>query len=182
MKNAIHLTSERLILRPILPSDNQALLAYRSDAITNRFQGWIPTNLEEVNQFIATIPPSINLTNTWYQLAIVTKSDSVLIGDLGIFFKDDYQCEVGCTLAKGHHGKGYAVEALKTVIDYLFTDLKKHRIVTSIDPENLPSKKLVRRLGFRFEGCFKQSLMFKGQWVDDEIYAMLNTEWKPDNH
>lgn len=80
---------------------------------------------------------------------------------------DGFQCELGCTLSKEHQGKGFATEAMKNTIDYLFNSLNKHRITASIDPRNIESIRLVERLSFRKEAHFKQSLLIDGKWVDD---------------
>ena len=66
----------------------------------------------------------------------------------------------------------------KKVIDYLFQSLNKHRVITSIDPDNKKSIRLVERMGFRKEAHFIESFYMKGKWVDDLIYAMLKKEWK----
>ena len=73
---------------------------------------------------------------------------------------------------------GYAQEALTGVISFLFNDLNKHRITASVDPDNLASIKMVKKLGFRKEAHFKESLNIDGTWVDDVIFAILNREWK----
>jgi len=176
----MELTTDRLFIRPITIADKEDLLAYRSDAITNQYQGWIPSKLSDVEKFIGKLSPTPNLPNTWYQLGIVERKSNKFIGDVGIHFIDpkNYQAEVGCTLDKNYQGQGFALEALRKVIDYLFTEYKKHRIIASIDPDNLSSIILVERLGFRKEAHFKESLMINNQWVDDIIYAILAKEWR----
>lgn len=169
--------TEHLILRPIALGDSQAIFAYRSDAETNKYQNWIPKNLEDVNTFISKNPAAFDIPDTWYQLVIVVKEFETLIGDVGIHFIDEYQCEIGCTLSKAYHGKGFATEALKAVFDYLFIQLKKHRIMVSIDPRNLDSIRLINRLGFRKEAHFIESMLIHGEWTDDVIYAKLRSEW-----
>jgi RimJ/RimL family protein N-acetyltransferase len=77
-----------------------------------------------------------------------------------------------------HVKKGYATEALTKIVDYLLNDLNKHRIIASIDPANSDSIRLIERLGFRKEAHFIKSLFFRGEWVDDLIYAILAHEWK----
>jgi len=170
--------TERTHLRPIAPEDNEALFAYRSDAETNQYQGWVPKTLEEVNQFIQKNPAEFNQPDTWFQLVIIEKASDQLIGDIGVHFIDEHQVELGCTLSKAMHGKGFAVESMSGVITYLFNHLNKHRITTSIDPLNISSIKLVERLNFRKEAHFKESLLINGEWVDDIIYATLASEWK----
>ena len=174
------ITTERTLIRPIEPTDNEQVFRYRSDAQTNQYQGFIPKSLQEVDNFIAKNPTTINQNNTWFQLVILEKASNHLIGDVGIHFigNDGFQCEIGCTLDKDYHGKGFATEVMKAVISYLFKDLGKHRITASIDPENTTSIRLVEKLGFRKEAHFKKSLLFKGKWVDDIVYGLLNEEFQ----
>ena len=176
------ITSPRLLLRPIQPSDAPALFAYRSDAETNQYQGWVPSELSDAEAFIARNPTAFNQPDTWFQLAIELQGTNTMIGDIGIHFIDDEQCELGVTLSKKHHGKGYANEAMQATITHLFGVLNKHRITGSVDPRNAASMNLLEALGFRKEAHFKQSLFFKGEWVDDVVYGLLNSEWKARQH
>jgi len=175
--NKVELKTERLILRPVEQNDAMAIFRYRSDAETNKYQGWIPKTIDDLGSFLKRISPEINVADTWFQFVIIYGESSEIIGDLGIHFLDNEQAELGCTLKKSQHGKGYASEALKAVIDYLFTKLNKHRIIGSIDPRNTKSIKLLEGLGFRKEAHFKESLLINGAWHDDVVYAMLKKEW-----
>lgn len=78
---------------------------------------------------------------------------------------------------KNIQNKGYATESVKKVIDYLFKDLNKHRIITSIDPDNKNAIRLIERIGFRKEAHFIESLLINGKWVDDMIYALIEKDW-----
>lgn len=178
--NNLELRTERLTLRPITPTDADDILAYRSDTITNKYQGWIPETIEEVIDFINNkVSSTINIADSWFQFVIISSTDNLVIGDIGVHFIDEegFQAEVGCTLRQDQQGKGYATESLGAVIDYLFQSLHKHRIVASIDPRNVSSIKMVERLHFRKEAHFKKSLLIKGEWVDDIVYAILGEEW-----
>lgn len=92
--------TKRTILRPIEPKDNKQVFSYRSDSETNKYQGWIPSNLDDVNEFISKNPHKINLPKTWFQLVIIDKSTHKIIGDIGLHFMDcdNFQSEIGCTL------------------------------------------------------------------------------------
>ncbi|MDP2889948.1 MAG: GNAT family protein, partial [Bacteroidota bacterium] len=68
--------------------------------------------------------------------------------------------------------------AVKRVIDCLFKELSKHRIIASIDPDNKNSIRLVERIGFRKEAHFVESLWVNGKWVDDLIYALIEKDWE----
>jgi RimJ/RimL family protein N-acetyltransferase len=178
MNNKLELRTERLVLRPVEANDAKEIFNYRSDSETNKYQGWIPKTIDDIDSFLKKISPEIDIADTWFQFVIVEIENSKIIGDLGIHFIDNEQAEIGCTLAKINHGKGYATEALKSVMDYLFNELNKHRVIGSIDPKNVSSIGLVERLGFRKEAHFKESLLINGEWVDDIVYAILKKEWK----
>lgn len=176
----IEIKTGRLLLRPIHVDDAEAILKYHSDAITNQYQGWIPKTIDDVYDFMRNrVSSVIDVVDTWFQFVIIKKENNELIGDVGVHFldSDKKQAEVGCTLDKHQHGKGYATEALTGIINYLFNELDKRRIVTSIDPRNTKSIGLVERLGFRKEAHFKESLLINGEWVDDLVYAILKAEW-----
>lgn len=181
METEISLSSKRLVLRPLRPTDANSLYAYRRDETANAFQSWIPTSIEDARERIRENSAlKINVPNTWYQLAIIEKATQKMIGDIGIHFlaNNKHEVEYGITLAASAQGKGYATEALKTVFDYIFQHLNKRRITASIDPQNAASLALSERLGMRKEAHFVQSLWFKGQWVDDVIYAILKQEFE----
>ena len=180
MINSIEINTERLLLRPVKLDDAEAIFNYRSDSIENKYQGWVPKTINDVYDFVKNkVSSTIDLTGTWYQFIIIKKEQNELIGDIGIHFldSDKKQVEIGCTLDKNYQGKGYAAEALMETINYLFDELSKHRIVTSIDPGNIKSIGLVERLGFRKEAHFKESILINGKWVDDLVYAILKDEW-----
>lgn len=179
MADSIRIVSERVLLRTVRLDDAKSIYSYRSDAVINQYQGWIPKTLHDVENFIKNgLSATINFTGTWYQLAIIEKKNQKLIGDIGIHFLDaDFQVEIGFTLDRHKQGKGYATEAVKALINYLFDELNKRRIIASIDPRNEKSVALVERLGFRKEAHFKESLLINGEWVDDLIYAVLKEEW-----
>jgi RimJ/RimL family protein N-acetyltransferase len=173
------ITTDRLLLRKLQITDIEDFFIYRSLPEVCEYQSFMPKNISEAGGFISNIPSNPNIPNTWFQLAIVNKNEDMIIGDIGIhFLADNAQIEIGYTLAPSYQGQGYGIEALKSVFNYLFSDLKKHRITASVDPNNTRSIRLLERLGMRKEGRFIKSYRMGDMWVDDCIYAMLEEEWK----
>ncbi|WP_338761584.1 GNAT family N-acetyltransferase [Bernardetia sp. ABR2-2B] len=174
------LPTMRLYLRPIDIEDAEEVFEYKSNKKANKFQGFIPKNKEEVEDFIQKkTAREINIENTWFQFVIIHERDTKIIGDVGLHFLEggNNQVEFGITLNSEYQQQGYAKEAMKTVISYLFRDLNKHRIIASIDPRNISSIKLMKSLNMRKEAHFEKSLFFKNEWVDDLIYAILKEEY-----
>ena len=73
---------------------------------------------------------------------------------------------------------GYMTEGLGLVLRHVFGPLKLHRVEANIQPDNEPSKALVRRLGFRCEGYSPRYLKIGGCWRDHERWALLAEEWR----
>ncbi len=93
------------------------------------------------------------------------------------FLEDGRQVEIGFTLAPAAQGRGLGAEAVIGVLDFLFARLGKHRAFASVDPRNEPSLRLLQRVGMRQEAHFRRSLLFKGEWADDLVFAVLRSEW-----
>jgi ribosomal-protein-alanine N-acetyltransferase len=75
-------------------------------------------------------------------------------------------------------GRGYMTAGIAAVLDQVFGPLRLHRIEANVQPENLASRKLLLRLGFRLEGYSPRYLKINGRWRDHERYALLAEEWR----
>jgi RimJ/RimL family protein N-acetyltransferase len=173
------LTTNRLVMKALTAEDAKPLFAYRSAPEISLYQTWKPGALDEAIDFIEKNTREFNIEGTWFQLGIYEKERETLIGDFGLHFIEPYnaQVEIGFTIAKEYQRKGYGQEATRSAIDYLFREMKKHRIMASVDPGNIPSIALLERVGMRKEGHFKKSIFIDGQWEDDVIYAILEEEF-----
>ncbi len=181
----IFFESPRLILRRFKSTDLEAFLSYRSDLEVARLQGWQePYTRQMAEGFIeemAGLKPGI--PGEWFQIALEEKSSGEMIGDIAykILASDDKQAEIGLTLARKFQASGFGLEAVQSLLVFLFEDLKLHRVMATTDVLNSPANNLLERLGFRREAHFIENLWFKGRWSSEYWYAMLGREWK-DKH
>ena len=58
------------------------------------------------------------------------------------------------------------------MLDFAFREKKLHRVEANIQSSNIYSKRLVKKLRFRFEGVSEKYIWIKGEWCDHERYAM----------
>lgn len=170
----------RLLIRRFEARDLPTLHAYRNDQEVARYTGWREYDLDTLMQFILTMnqatPDSVG---DWFQLAVEVKATGTHIGDIGIHRQADepHEAEIGYAFAQASQGQGYATEAVRAVVDFLFNHVGLHRITALIYADNPRSIALVERLGFRKEGHYTKAARRNGEWVDDVFYAILEAEW-----
>jgi RimJ/RimL family protein N-acetyltransferase len=103
--------------------------------------------------------------------AVVENDSQAVIGYCGLFFFPDIdgkaEVEIGYRLARAVWGKGYATEAAKAVHDYAFTLLGIKRLIAIIDPSNLASIRVAKKIGMLYE----KEVMLPGYTYPDHIYA-----------
>lgn len=177
MNSTMDIQTERLLLRPLTFLDADAFFRYRLLPEVCRFQSFQPKTRSEVESFLrANESARPNTPDAWRQLAICLRNGT-LIGDVGLHTLDEWQLELGYTLAPEHQGKGYATEAVAAVLRQAFSVWNKHRVTASVDPENQASIRLLERLGFRKEAHFRKSFRMNESWYDDCVYALLREDW-----
>lgn len=74
-------------------------------------------------------------------------------------------------------GKRLMSEGLKMLLECAFADLQLHRLEANIQPDNIASKRLVERNGFRKEGFSPRYLKINGEWRDHERWAITIEDW-----
>ena len=177
----IVLISPRLRLRPFQEADLEIFAAYRSDPDVARYQSWdTPYTIKQALAFYKEMQrQQPEAPGYWNQLAVERLDTPGIIGDcyFHVLANDPRQAEIGFSFAPQHQGQGYATEAVRRLLGYLFGELNLHRVTATCDVENLLSARLLERVGMRREGHFIENIFFKGAWGSEYLYALLQREW-----
>jgi ribosomal-protein-alanine N-acetyltransferase len=83
---------------------------------------------------------------------------------------------LGYWIAQSLAGRGIMPTALSLVVDHCFGDAGLHRVEANIRPENVASRRVVEKLGFRLEGTRERYIHIAGDWRDHLSYALTKEE------
>jgi RimJ/RimL family protein N-acetyltransferase/ribosomal protein S18 acetylase RimI-like enzyme len=174
------ITTERLLIRPFQADDTQGLVARRNDPDVARFQDWsVPFSLERAEEIVAELVAMEGPENDEWWMAIVSDRESgEVLGDLALHLSQEGRtAEVGYTFDSRHWGRGYAVESLTALVEYLFDGIGVTRVFGMLHPDNTASAMVLERCGFLFEGHTRSSFWLDGEVSDDWIYGMVRSDW-----
>jgi len=73
-------------------------------------------------------------------------------------------------------GRGVMPTCVALAVDHCFGPVGLHRIEINIRPENVASRRVVEKLGFRSEGVRERFLHISGEWRDHLTFALVRDE------
>ena len=145
------LETKRLKLREWRESDFASFAGYFANEESAKYLVGTKTP-EEAWRLMAAYIGHYQLKGYSY-MAVEEKATRQLVGSVGLWKSEPWpELELGYWLLSEMQRKGYATEAATAVRDYAFNTLKTDTLVSYIDAENEPSKKLAERLGAVYEG------------------------------
>ncbi|AGP42249.1 GNAT family N-acetyltransferase [Sorangium cellulosum] len=172
------LTTPRLTLRSIAPSDAERIFRIQSDPEVVRYFGRAPDgSLADAERRIATIMAGVQ-ENTSIRWGITLKESGELVGTGGFWRwnKPHRWAEIGYDLLPAFWNRGIMTEALRALIRFGFASMELHRVEAQIDPENRASARVLERLGFALEGRQRQNWYYDGRYTDTAVYGLLRGE------
>jgi len=104
-----------------------------------------------------------------------------LAGALGIFNvrADVRRAEIGYWLAESFQGRGVMTRAVAGLARVLFEERGFNRLEIRCQSENLPSRRVAERLGFRHEGTLRAvHATASGLSADLEVFGLMRSEWE----
>jgi RimJ/RimL family protein N-acetyltransferase len=144
------LQSERLILRELVPDDTSALALILGDAEVMRHSVHGVLSAQETAGFIDACRRSYR-ERGFGPWAVVDKSSSTLAGFCGLnaeYVDGADEVEIGYRLGRGFWGKGLGTEAARMALAYGFDKVKLSAVIAIVEPDNLASLNVIRKLGF----------------------------------
>jgi len=161
--------TERLILRKILPDDAEMVYKWMSDPEVLKYEDWEPHNDAGYTRgYISYITGDYKSEQTYLwgiQLGEELIGHILGGGVLAYYLKKD------CW------SKGYTTEAVKAVINYMFTEVGIDRIEAKHSINNIASGKVLKKSGMMYKGHVKEFYYCNSEWQDCDFYALTKEQY-----
>lgn len=169
--------TNRLILRGFEESDLDALYEFGKSENVGPNAGWKPYESRRAAEVM--LRAFTGQDEFW---AVALAENNKLIGNIGLHLDEKRSIDnvrmLGYALAEEHWGKGYATEAGFAVLKHGFERLRLDIISAYHYPDNLRSEKVIKKLGFKFEGTMRMgSTRWNGEPTDDCCYSITKKEY-----
>ncbi len=177
--NQIQIKTERLILKSITPAIIHELFNTKTKEEIISYFGYDEKGFEHNKKMHEKGMDSFKVS--LFSFLIVDKLTNLPIGDCGFHsWNEGHQrAEIFYNLLhEKDKQKGIMTEALKSVLNYGFTELNLHRIQALVAADNVPSIKLLLHYGFVKEGTMREDYVVNGVNEDSDCYSLLKWEWK----
>jgi ribosomal-protein-alanine N-acetyltransferase len=117
--------------------------------------------------------------DTAYPFFVFRREDDLLVGGCTLSNVRRGVCQsasIGYWVGSAYARHGYMTAAVKALIPFVFETLGLHRLEAACIPENEPSQRLLRKLGFQQEGCARSYLQINGAWRDHILFSLLEDD------
>ncbi len=181
MKDIPRLATERLLLRPFVPSDGDEVERLAGERAVADTTLTIPHPYPRGSgeKWIA------GHAGAWQRgerltLAIcMGETGNALIGAISLRVAADHRRgEIGYWIGQDHWGNGYATEAARAVTEYGFTVLGLNRVEGRHFVRNPASGRVLEKCGMRLEGLHRGAFLRWGKFEDVAVYGILASEWQ----
>lgn len=182
-RKKIRIETERMTLRPPVHSDFRSWAWMRessADYLTPWEPVWSADHLSRKNftNRVYWAQRSIN-SGTAVPLFLVNRDTNELIGAITLdnIRRGPAQAgTLGYWVGKEHARKGYMREAINALVHHAFHRMDLSRIEAACLPENVASRGVLEKSGFKYEGVAQSYLQIGGRWRTHVLYAALRND------
>ena len=173
--------TDRLILRRFEYTDDEAMLKYwvADETIQSLYSEPVYSTKEEVKGLLDKYIGSYE-KDDYYRWAVVEKATGECIGQIAYFLVDNknHFAEIEYCIGSDFQCKGYATEATKSVIAYGFNEMNLHKVQICTKTINVPSKRVIEKCGFVYEGTLRDYFYMNGEYVGRLYFSILRNEFE----
>lgn len=173
--------TDRLLLRRFTYADADTMLKHwiADERIQSMYSEPVYTTKEEVKELLDKYITSYEKED-YYRWAIILKETGECIGQIAYFLVDskNHFAEIEYCIGSAFQCRGFATEATKAVIRYGFEEMNLHKVQICTKTINVPSKRVIEKCGFTYEGTLRDYFYMDGEYVGRLYFSILRDEYE----
>jgi RimJ/RimL family protein N-acetyltransferase len=152
--------TERLIMRDMLPSDDEGMFALDSDAEVHRYLGGKTVQSIEESRRVIEFVREQYIVNGIGRWAVTEKSTGAFIGWAGMKYITEPLnghtniYDIGYRLIKKYWGRGYGTESALASVQYAWNVMQLKELYGAAAIDNIASRKILEKTGLQLTGTF----------------------------
>lgn len=182
-RRKVRIDTERMIMRPPVHSDFRNWAELRSasaDFLVPWEPAWAPTHLsrKSFTNRVYWAQRSIGTDNA-LPLFLFRRNDDVLLGAITLdnIRRGPAQAgTLGYWIGETFARQGFMREAIEAVVHHAFHRMELSRVEAACLPENIASRGVLEKSGFKYEGVAQSYLQINGRWRTHVLYAALRND------
>jgi ribosomal-protein-alanine N-acetyltransferase len=166
-------------LIPAHPDYADLFLAWRKESLTRRHNPLLSMTIDECRKRLQA--ECGELVDLWLQPSFrwFINLEGNIVGHVGLtnINKMMLTAEIGYGLGEKYQGRGLASAGVRLLIQNVFEQTPLRKLVALVHEQNLPSRRLLLRIGFQEEGFLREHYIINGKAENEVIFGLLKREW-----
>ncbi len=177
--SGVTLQSQNLRYEKIRPEFAPDMYEYSKDCDVTKYLTWSPHSSQKETEHYCRLLQKKYDQGVFFDWGIIDKKTSKMIGTVGFtsFDEKNSTAEIGYVLSKDFWGKGLAVEAAKTVMEFGFENLGISGFCAKCIEGNTASLSVMKKCGMSLEGIYRNSMFIKGEYKTIVICSITKEKY-----
>lgn len=169
----------KLVLVPYQESFLKSFLEWRDQPSSRRHNPLKTMTRDQIAGMLRSEGSQLQDLRTYESYRWFVKTEDQVVGALSLknISHSMQYAEIGYGISEDHHNQGIATAALRLLIDRIFMETNLRRLIAYVHDQNIPSQRVLEKLGFRQEGIMREHYVINGRAVNEVVYGLLRNEW-----
>jgi RimJ/RimL family protein N-acetyltransferase len=157
---------------------------WRQDSEGKKYNPFAPSPVEVLRQRLSKASSDIALFDRADSFIWLLKAENEVVGNMNIhnINKTMLTAEIGYMIAPKMRGKGFATFSVRHLTQLCFEKTPLRKLIAYVHEDNLPSRRVLEKLGYKAEGLLREHYLIDGAPVNEVIYGILSKDWNGDQN
>lgn len=175
------MNSDRAItLIPTDPQYAELRHEWRQDSQAQKYNPFAPATVELLRERLSKASSDLATIDLTENFIWFVKSGAEVVGNVNLHNVNRHMltAEIGYMISPQARGKGLATYCVRHLTEQCFEKTPLRKLIAYVHEENLPSRRVLEKLGYRAEGLLREHYLIDGTPASEVIYGILSKDWK----